>query len=83
MTIEKGNSRSEYGRGVNIHLTGDEVAMAIIAYLAAHGVHINGPRTVTVNEDLCRSGSVYIDPSGFCIDRDGKKWDGREKMDLL
>lgn len=49
--------------GTTIILSGDEVALAIDAYLVAHGVVINGPRTVKVNGELCESGSVYADPS--------------------
>ena len=47
-----------------VKLTGEEVATAILSYLVAHGVHISGPRTVTVNGELCESGMVYVDPVG-------------------
>ena len=49
MTILHGNSPSQYGPGVSIELDGDEVATAIDAYLVAHGVHVSGARTITVN----------------------------------
>mgnify|MGYP000402619565 CR=1 FL=1 len=58
-----------------LELTGSEVATAIDAYLVAHGVAVSGPRTVTVNGELCESGSVYVDPSGFVI-ADGKRISG-------
>lgn len=61
--------------GVVVDLDGDEVATAIDAYLVAHGVHVSGPRTITVNGELCRVGRVYVDPSGFVI-ADGKKIGG-------
>lgn len=64
MEIEYGEARTEYGPGVNIDLTGDEVAIAIDAWLVAHGVRVSGPRTTTVNGKLCEGGRVYVDPSG-------------------
>lgn len=78
MKIKKGKGTTEYGKGVEIKLTGDEVATAIDAYLVARGVSVSGPRTITVNGELCEEGEIYIDPSGFCIDKKGKKFDGRE-----
>lgn len=65
MRIHHGSSKSEHGPGVAIELTGDEVALAIDAWLIANGVLVNGPRTVTVNGDLCERGRVFVDPSGF------------------
>ena len=53
--------------GVDIHLSGDEVATAIDAYLVSHSIHVNGPRTITVNGQLCEVGKVYVDPSGQVI----------------
>lgn len=79
MKIKKGKGSTEYGKGVDIKLTGNEVAIAIDAYLVARGVHVSGPRTITVNGELCQSGKIYVDPSGFCIDKNGKKFDGRDK----
>jgi hypothetical protein len=76
MIVKHGNGTTEYGPGVDIELTGAEVATAIDAYLVAHGIHVSGPRTVTVNGELCESGRVYVDPSGFVI-ADGKKVSGR------
>ncbi len=76
MKVRHGEGRTEYGPGVQIDLTGDEVAIAIDAYLVARGVAISGPRTITVNGGLCEFGGVYVDPSGFAI-RKGRKIDGR------
>jgi hypothetical protein len=76
MIVKYGEGTTEYGPGVSIELTGSEVAQAIHAWLVAHGVYVDGPRTVTVNGDLCGKGSVYVDPSGFVI-ADGVKWSGR------
>lgn len=76
MIIKHGNGRTKYGSGVSIKLTGDEVATAIDAWLVALGVHVNGPRTITVNDKLCESGHVYVDPSGFVIN-DGVEISGR------
>lgn len=77
MIVKHGEGRTEYGPGVSIELTGDEVAVAIDAYLVAHGIYVSGPRTVTVNGELCDCGRVYIDPSGYVITADGKRISGR------
>ena len=77
MKIKKGKGKTEYGPGVDIILSGDEVARAILTYLTARGVVIEGARTITVNDELCEKGRVYIDPSGFCIDKKGNKYNGR------
>ena len=61
--------------GVDVILTGDEVARAMHTYLVAKGVAILGPVTTTVNGELCKKGKVHIDPIGFCIDKNGKKWE--------
>jgi hypothetical protein len=74
--VEHGDGKTGFGPGVTIDLTGDEVATAIDAYLVAHGVHVSGPRTITVNGDLCHAGFVYVDPSGFVV-ANGKRLDGR------
>lgn len=76
MRVEYGDGPTQYGPGVSVHLTGDEVATAIDAYLVAHGLYVSGPRTVTVNGELCDVGEVYVDPSGFVIS-EGKKFSGR------
>ena len=76
MIVKRGEGHTGYGPGVTVDLTGDEVATAIDAWLVAHGVHVSGPRTVTVNGELCESGRVYVDPAGFVI-HDGTKISGR------
>lgn len=81
MRIAFGKGKTQFGPGVDILLSGDEVARAIYAYLVARGVHIDGPRTVTVNGDLCERGRVYVDPSGFVIDTNGRKWLGAVGQD--
>lgn len=65
--IKRGEGTTEYGPGVSIDLTGDEVATAIAAYLVAHDINISGPRTIRVNGELCEVGHVYVDPSGFVV----------------
>lgn len=76
MRVEYGKGTTEFGPGVSIELTGDEVAIAIDAYLVSHGVHIRGSRTITVNGELCEEGHVYVDPSGFVVDN-GRHLSGR------
>ena len=77
MKISYGSGTTEYGPGVAIELTGDEVATAIMAWLVARRVHVDGPRTVTVNGELCEAGRVYVDPEGFVITPKGRKLSGR------
>ncbi len=76
MKIFPHNSKPAFGHGILIDLHGDEIATAIDAYLVAHGIVVRGPRTITVNGHLCEFGQVYVDPSGFVIDADGKKIEG-------
>lgn len=74
--VRTGKGRTEFGPGVEVVLTGDEVAIAVDAFLVAHGIHVSGPRTITVNGELCEAGEVYVDPSGFVVS-EGKKYSGR------
>ncbi|QKZ15168.1 hypothetical protein [Spirosoma sp. KUDC1026] len=76
MGIQFGEGKTEQGPGVQIDLTGDEVATAIHAYLVAYGIHIQGPSTIRVNGQKCINGDIYIDPSGSVV-ADGDRWDGR------
>lgn len=76
MKVRHGKGTTKYGPGVQIDLTGDEVAIAIDAYLVARRVHVSGPRTITVNGELCDRGQIYVDPAGFVI-RKGEKISGR------
>lgn len=66
-TVKRGDGATQYGPGVRIELTGDEVATAIAAFLVAHDVNISGPRTIRVNGELCDVGEVYVDPSGHVV----------------
>jgi hypothetical protein len=76
MNVKYGKGSTEFGPGVNIDLSGDEVATAIEAWLVAHGVCVRGPRTIRVNGYLIHHGRVYVDPSGFVVS-DGIKYSGR------
>lgn len=76
MNINYGKGTTKYGPGVKIELTGAEVATAISAYLVAHNVYISGPRTISVNGELCDEGEIYVDPSGVVV-ADGKEYSGR------
>lgn len=75
MKVKYGNGKTEEGPGVVVEMDGNEVAIAIAAYLVAHGVHYSGPRTIRVNGELCERGSVYVDPSGFVI-VEGREFNG-------
>jgi hypothetical protein len=76
LKVKYGKNQSQWGPGVRIELTGNDVATAIDAWLVAHGVHVDGPRTVTVNGELCDKGLVYVDASGFVV-ANGVKFSGR------
>jgi hypothetical protein len=76
MNIQFGRGKTEYGTGVQIDLTGEEVAMAIYTYLMAHNVIIDGAATIRVNGEMIKDGDMYIDPSGRVI-ADGIGWSGR------
>jgi len=78
MNIEYGRGTTKYGPGVSIQLTDDEVALAIDSWLIANRVRVVGPRTVTMtmDGDTCEGANVYVDPSGYVIDR-AKKISGR------
>lgn len=80
MNIQFGKGKTEYGPGVEIKLSGEEVATAIDAYLVAHGIYVDGPRTIRVNEELCEEGEIYVDPSGNVI-ADGERWTGRGRKE--
>lgn len=80
MNVRFGSGTTEYGPGVAIELSGDEVALAIDAWLVAHDVHVRGARTITVNGDLCKCGLVYVDPGAFVM-AGGKRWNGRGTID--
>ena len=81
MEIKFGKGTTEYGPGVEIKMTGEDVAIAIDAYLVAHGIYVNGPRTIRVNDEPCEKGSVYVDPTGS-VQSDGIRWTGRgEKIE--
>lgn len=78
MNITAGKGTTKFGPGIDIELTGDEVATAINAYLTAHNVYVFGPRTISVNGELIESANVYIDPSGYTIYH-GDKISGRKE----
>jgi hypothetical protein len=60
MEIKKGKGSSEFGPGVEINLSGNELATAIDAYLVAHGIIVVGPRTIRNCElsERLRGGTV-------------------------
>ena len=76
MNISYGDGKTEYGTGVDVDLSEDEVAIAIEAYLVSHCVFVSGARTITINGELIEFGNVYVDPSGYVISG-GNKISGR------
>ena len=78
MNIRYGEGKTHYGPGLAIELTGDEVATAIDAYLTAQNVITSGPRTISINGQLCEKGLIYVDPSGYVF-LDGIEISGRGK----
>lgn len=76
MQVRTRTGQTKYGPGVDIELTGDEVAQAIDAYLKLNDVHISGGRTIRVNGELCSSARVYVDPSGFVVSN-GQRYSGQ------
>lgn len=76
MKIKYGKGTTKYGPGIDIKLTGSEIAMAIYTYLTAHDVHISGAATIRVNGKMIKKGSIYVDPSGSVVAK-CKKWDGK------
>lgn len=71
-----------FTKGIYIDISMDEIAIAIDAYLVAHGIVVRGPRTISI-EGLSLSQyervHIYVDPSGFVIDADGNKFNGNEQ----
>ena len=80
MEINYGNGKTEYGPGVQINLDGNEVTIAIDAWLVSQGVIVRGPRTIRVNGEMITDGGIYVDPSGFVVN-DGKKLSGRGSIE--
>lgn len=80
--IRYGKGKTEYGPGVQIDLTSEEVAQAISAYLVSHDINVFGPRTITIGGKLCEDAEVYVDPSGKVI-HEGMEISGRGCQLLL
>lgn len=76
MEIGYGEGKTGHGPGVSIGLSGDELATAIDAYLVSHGVHVCGPRSVSVNGKPCEKALVYVFPEGHVVAQ-GKGFSGR------
>lgn len=76
MKIQHGKGRTQYGPGVDIRLTGNEVAQAILDYIEAQGINVTGPRTVMIDGELCPPARVYVDPSGH-VTFGESVWNGR------
>ena len=81
MKVKYGKGTTKYGPGVQIDLDGNEVALAITAWLVANDVFINGARTVMVDDGCPICGGVYVDPSGSVIHK-GERFSGRGENKL-
>jgi len=64
---------TQWGMPVSIELTPHDVAMAIDTYCAAKGIHVHGPRTISMDGKLLRRVVIYVDPSGFVV-RNGVRY---------
>ena len=80
MKIKYGKGTTKYGTGVDIKLSGNEVAKAIYLYLYAQGVHIQGAATIRANGKLLKKHRIYVDPAGSVI-ANGKLYDGKGKLE--
>ncbi len=78
MRVDEGRGTTVYGPGVDIFLEGSEVALAIDSWLVGQNIHIEGPRTITVNGKLIEEAKVYVDHSGAVFTK-SKKISGRGK----
>ena len=76
MKVKKGKGTSEFGTGIKIELTGDELAHAIDMFLYYKKVYVDGARTIRVNGERCDSASIYVDPSGSLMKK-GVRISGR------
>jgi hypothetical protein len=81
MNINYGKGTTQYGQGVEINLSGDELAVAILAYLVANHINVQGPRTIFVNGELCESCRIYVDPTGW-VETKNNYWSGRYKTTM-
>lgn len=81
MKVTYGRGTTVYGPGVEVKLTGNEVAEAIVSWIGTKGVQIKGPRTVrSVNGELMAAVEVYVDPSGVVETPDGYAFSGRGQV---
>ena len=81
MEINYGKGKTEFGPGVQIDLTGDEVCTAIYAYLRSHNIITTGAVTIRVNGELVENCGIYVDPSGRVIS-DVIVWSGQGRKKL-
>lgn len=77
MEIKYGEGTSEYGPGVDIVLSGDELAQAIFDYIKSQGAIIEGPMTARANGGRCMSARVHVDPSGMVTTKEQGVMSGR------
>ena len=77
-TVKHGKGTSQFGPGVQINLTGDEVAHAIDIYLLSQDIIVRGPRTIRYDGELLEDNccEVYVDPSGSAM-QNGVRFTGR------
>lgn len=63
MLIRTGSGSMVHGPGIEIHLTGNEVAHAIDEYLENRNIIIKGSRTIKYYGTLLSDFQIYVDPS--------------------
>lgn len=74
--IRHGDGTTEYGPGVLIEMSGNDVARAIDNWLYDQGVAVRGARTIRIGGELCKPATIYVDPSGY-VSHGDCQWDGR------
>lgn len=80
--VKYGNGKTEYGPGVLITLSGEEMAKAVMLWLHSQDVIVRGPATIRYDGEFLQDNlaTVYVDPSGFVI-ADDQKFSGRGPID--
>ena len=72
MHVGYGKGQTDEGPGILIHLSKEEVATAISAYLTSHCIQVHGARTISIEGEQVKPAEIYVDPSGYVVVRGAK-----------